>query len=180
MRLLFFAVLYLINIATLAQFRCIPCQLPCFQFIQDPLDYIPMIHHTNIDRYEYVPEEDLKYNAAVVAYLVYQISNMDDNLPRKKFNTPAPSTEGNALFTIKGYENAKNVQLIGTFNNWNLFGTSLYKTKNGWECRIPLEKGTYLYKFYIDGDFIADPKTPVSKLLSDGKGHGGPTQIIVK
>ena len=97
--------------------------IPAFQFIQDPLDYMTAIHHTNMDVYEYVNQEDLKYNAVLLAYLIYQIANSTNQLPRKPFNSPKPSSQGATRFYLKGNPNAQQVNLIGDFNNWNLFGT---------------------------------------------------------
>lgn len=37
--------------------------IPAFQFIQDPLDYMSAVHHTNMDVYEYVPAADQKFNS---------------------------------------------------------------------------------------------------------------------
>ncbi len=154
--------------------------VPGFQFIQDPLDYIPMIHHTNMDVYEYVPAEAQKYNASLIAYLAYKIAQEYTLLPRKIFNSQIPSKKGNALFTLQEHSDAKKVYLVGDFNNWNMIGTPLYKTKNGWETKIDLPKGKYYYKFIVDGYWTNDPTTPKKELVKDGKGHGGLTVFIVE
>jgi hypothetical protein len=154
--------------------------IPAFQFIQDPLDYMTAIHHSNMDVYEYVPEADLKHNAKVIAYLVYQVAGQKSLLPRKKYNSPLASLKGNTHFKLEGFPDAKQVNLAGDFNNWDIFGTPLAKTKDGWECKIDLAKGKYLYKFIVDGSWIADPSTPKEKLLGDGKGHQGLTEKTVK
>ena len=57
--------------------------IPAFQFIQDPLNYLSVTHHTTLDLPEYAPEEDLKKNAVIIAWLVYQIANLKEKLPRK-------------------------------------------------------------------------------------------------
>lgn len=154
--------------------------IPAFQFIQDPLNYLSVVHHTNLDVPEYIEQEDLNFNAVLVAYLIYQVANAPALLPRKTFNSPKASRRGETLFELTGFENAKQVQLIGDFNNWNLFGTPMYKTPNGWACRLALTPGEYVYKFYTDGQFIADPQTPQDQLTTDGKGHGGLTQLLVE
>lgn len=149
--------------------------VPAFQFIQDPLDYMTAIHHTNMDVYEYVPEKDQLYNAELIAYLTYQIAQADELLPRKSFNSPIPSKEGNVRFQVPGYPDAKRVYLVGDFNNWSMFGTPLYKTSTGWETNIDLAPGRYYYKYIIDGNWTADPQTPEGEWIKDGKGHGGLT-----
>ena len=40
-------------------------------------------HHTNLDLYDYIIEDDMKQNAVIVAYLIYQIANRTDKIPRK-------------------------------------------------------------------------------------------------
>jgi hypothetical protein len=57
--------------------------LPGFQFIQDPLEYDTLTHHTNLDVYDYVSEEDLKQAAVVVASIAYLTAMRDEKLPRK-------------------------------------------------------------------------------------------------
>jgi len=56
--------------------------LPGFQFIQDPLDYDNLTHHTNQDVYERLQPDDMKFNAAVVASFVWQAAQRDEMLPR--------------------------------------------------------------------------------------------------
>ncbi len=154
--------------------------VPAFQFIQDPLDYRSAIHHTNMDVYEYVPPKDQEHNAKLIAYLTYKIAQESFQLPRKKFNSPNPSRSGNTTFRLAGYPDARQVYLVGDFNNWNMFGTPLYQTEDGWECKIELPKGRYVYKYIIDGYWTADPNTDENDLLKDGKGHGGLTPIMVR
>lgn len=58
--------------------------LPGFQFIQDAIDYETRTHHTNLDVMEAINEEDLKFNAIVIAAFAYQTAMRDEKLPRKK------------------------------------------------------------------------------------------------
>lgn len=57
--------------------------LPGFQFIQDPLEYGTRTHHTNMDVYERIQEDDMKWNAAVLAAFAWQAAQRDGKLPRK-------------------------------------------------------------------------------------------------
>jgi hypothetical protein len=65
--------------------------LPGFQFIQDPLDYETLTHHTNMDVYEAVNEDDLKQAAAIVAAFAYHTAMRDERLPRKALPTLPPA-----------------------------------------------------------------------------------------
>jgi hypothetical protein len=62
--------------------------LPGFQFIQDPVEYGTRTHHTNMDTYEAVSEDDLKQAAAVVATFAYHTAVRDAMLPRDPAPTP--------------------------------------------------------------------------------------------
>lgn len=154
--------------------------VPAFQFIQDPLDYISAIHHTNADMYEYVPRADQEYNAELVAYLVMQIAGEHHLLPRKPFHSIQPSREGNVSFALVGFQDAKEVSVVGDFNNWDMFNLPMYKTKDGWEMKIELPKGKYYYKFIVDGYWTTNPETPAHAIAKDGKGHGGLTILYVE
>ena len=64
-------------------------RLENFQFIQDPLDYGNVTHHTNQDVYERLQPDDMKFNAAVVASFAWQAAQRDEKLPRP----PEPGAE---------------------------------------------------------------------------------------
>lgn len=57
--------------------------LPGFQFIQDPLDYGTVTHHSDMDTYPHAIQEDLMQCSAVIATLVYDIANREQMVPRK-------------------------------------------------------------------------------------------------
>lgn len=58
--------------------------LPGFQFIQDQVEYNSRTHHSNMDSYDHLVEEDLKQAATVVAGLIYQAAMSDQKVPRKE------------------------------------------------------------------------------------------------
>ena len=57
--------------------------LPGFQFIQDPIEYNTRTHHSNMDVYDHLIEDDLKQMATIVAAFVYNSAQRDTKLPRK-------------------------------------------------------------------------------------------------
>ncbi len=57
--------------------------LPGFQFIQDPLDYMSVTHHSSMDTYDHAIPGDLMQAAAVIASVVYDAATRPDMLPRK-------------------------------------------------------------------------------------------------
>lgn len=60
--------------------------LPGFQFIQDPIEYSPLTHHSNQDNFDRIQADDMKQNATIMAAFVYQTAMMDEKLPRKAMN----------------------------------------------------------------------------------------------
>jgi carboxypeptidase Q len=65
--------------------------LPGFQFIQDPLDYETVTHHTSADTYDHAVAADLMQAAAVIATVVYQAANRPERLPRRELPTVSPA-----------------------------------------------------------------------------------------
>ena len=60
-------------------------------FAQDPIEYNSHTHHTNLDTYERIVEEDVKRAAVVIASVLYHLSMRDEPLPRfTKATMPAP------------------------------------------------------------------------------------------
>ena len=63
--------------------------LPGFQFIQDPLDYGAITHHSDMDTYDHAVAADLMQASAVIAAVVYETANRAEMLPRR----PLPKAE---------------------------------------------------------------------------------------
>lgn len=61
-------------------------------------------------------------------------------------------------FMFKAPE-AREVYLVGDFNNWRISGESLLwrKGEDLWQKRLFLGPGRYRYKFVIDGQWVTDP-----------------------
>lgn len=69
--------------------------LPGFQFIQDPLDYGTVTHHSDMDTYTHLVPEDLMQASAVIATLAYDLANRDQFVPRKQMPAPFGNEPGN-------------------------------------------------------------------------------------
>ena len=71
--------------------------LPGIGMGQDPIEYGTNTWHTNLDTYERILEDDVKKDAMVVAWAVYQLAMRDELLPRfpKTDMPPKPPTETN-------------------------------------------------------------------------------------
>jgi hypothetical protein len=64
--------------------------LPGFQFIQDPLDYGTVTHHSSVDTLDHAPPDDVRQAATILAAMLWQAANDDKVLPRPPLPT-APS-----------------------------------------------------------------------------------------
>jgi Glycogen recognition site of AMP-activated protein kinase len=73
---------------------------------------------------------------------------------------------------------AKSVFVAGDFNSWNATGVSLLKKEDGtWIVSVPLEPGTYEYKFIVDDQWVEDPDNPEKKVDPFG---GSNSLLVVK
>ena len=61
--------------------------LPGINFDQDPIQYDAATHHTSLDTYERIVEDDVRASAVVIAAAAYELAMRDDLLPRFDRNT---------------------------------------------------------------------------------------------
>jgi Zn-dependent M28 family amino/carboxypeptidase len=64
--------------------------LPGFQFIQEPMEYDTRTHHSNMDVYDHLSEDDLKQTATIVAAFIYNAAMRDQKIPRKELPKVRP------------------------------------------------------------------------------------------
>lgn len=62
--------------------------LPGFQFIQDQLEYGSRTHHSNMDVYDRLQEQDLMQASVIMAGFVYHAAMRDEKIPRKELPVP--------------------------------------------------------------------------------------------
>ncbi len=72
-------------------------------------------------------------------------------------------------FYLRGYLNAQNVKLAGSFNHWNPTVLSMLKKDSGWIAYVKLTPGKYWYKFIADGNWMTDPDNVQNE--NDNKGN---------
>lgn len=54
---------------------------------------------------------------------------------------------------------AKRVNLVGDFNNWDTKSLSAKRdTKGNWNVKVGLKPGRHEYKFFVDGSWVNDPR----------------------
>lgn len=93
-----------------------------------------------------------------------------------KLYTAFSTDYGNVSFKLKGFENAKEVILSGTFNRWDETGFKMKKTDEGWKVTLQLRPDIYQYKFIVDGKWISDPNNP-SKVPNEYNGYNSVIDI---
>lgn len=75
--------------------------VPCFKFIQDPIEYSTETHHSNIDTFDALVMDDLKQAAVVMASTAYHLAMRDEMFPRKRAGGVSETpTAGPDLFKI--------------------------------------------------------------------------------
>lgn len=55
---------------------------PGFQFIQDPLEYGSLTHHSSADTFDHLQEEDMRQGATILASFLLNAANAEKPLPR--------------------------------------------------------------------------------------------------
>ncbi len=109
----------------------------------------------------------IKYNsrskgAADYLMLTQEILNKVPSVEEIMKTQPSNRLAGSANrlydFSFKK-EGAKEVHIVGDFNNWSVSNQSLLwqKEKDIWQKRLSLEPGRYRYKFVVDGEWTTDP-----------------------
>ena len=68
--------------------------LPGIGFGQDSIDYNPHTHHTNLDTYERIIEDDVKTSATVIAAVLYELAMRDAMVPRFTADKMPPLPQG--------------------------------------------------------------------------------------
>jgi len=67
-------------------------------------------------------------------------------------------TNGTVTFIFNSNPGAKNVYLVGDFNQWDPKSKRMMKNKDGsFQTNVRLSAGEYQYKFIADGVWLSDP-----------------------
>ncbi|HMP92240.1 MAG TPA: glycogen-binding domain-containing protein [Phnomibacter sp.] len=83
--------------------------------------------------------------------------------------TKASFSDSMVTFMLPGYPHAKQVELAGSFTNWQYGALRMQKTPQGWQLPVPLQAGKHWYKFIVDHRWITDPTN--ESIENDGEGN---------
>jgi hypothetical protein len=82
---------------------------------------------------------------------------------------PFAVADSMVTFFLKGNNKATNVQLAGSFTNWQTGALPMIKTDSGWIVTVKLPAGKHLYKFIIDNNWTTDRENALVE--NDGMGN---------
>jgi hypothetical protein len=95
------------------------------------------------------------------------VSLIEFTIHGKKYCIPVIAENGKAsqqlhTFIYQSREKVSMVAVCGSFNNWSKEKDRLIDTKGQgvYELTLPLDPGSYIYKFVVDGKEIVDPTNP--------------------
>lgn len=77
----------------------------------------------------------------------------------------------NHLFVLKGFTDAANVIVSGSFNGWKTGDYRMVFRDSEWIFPIHLWPGKHIYKFIVDGEWILDPENPLWEDNEYGNGN---------
>jgi len=99
-----------------------------------------------------------------VAYLNNLIEDLKQNEPKTQ----------KVRFSLKGYENAKQVFVGGSFNSFSQ-QNPMKREGNEWVAEVEAEMGRATYKFLVDGVWVLDPQNP--KVSKEGRSENSVVEV---
>jgi hypothetical protein len=88
---------------------------------------------------------------------------LQDCLKELENNKPALKP---VTFELKGFDNANEVYVAGSFNDWSTRSLKMEHKDDKWIATTDSEMGKLSYKFIVDGNWITDPAN--SQIEKDG------------
>ena len=76
-------------------------------------------------------------------------------------------------FRLEGRADASEVSVVGDFNQWNASAHPMTREGGAWTTTLRLRPGRYLYKFVVDGQWMADP----GDAPTEPDGYGGRNSV---
>ena len=114
--------------------------------------------------YEIENEKENNYNDKEYEVEKNNEDNYENNEKEKNNNNVTNIQNTSFIYTFVWEEGGNNVKLIGSFSNWK----DTYEMKkdtrdNIFKISIPLNNGTYIYKFIVDGEWKYSNNQPIKK-----------------
>lgn len=78
-------------------------------------------------------------------------------------------------FVLDGFPDAKEVYVTGSFADWDPKSFPMQRDANGeWRATVRLPAGKHIYKFVVDGTWMADP----AAIETEDDGYGGTNSVL--
>jgi 1,4-alpha-glucan branching enzyme len=101
-------------------------------------------------------QESVKIEAKNKTPIKVKATAKKETPSKTKTPTKAKETVVKTKFEFSAPE-AKEVYLVGDFNNWFTHATPMKKEKNGlWKTSISLKPGRYEFRFFVDDNWVSD------------------------
>ncbi len=121
--------------------------IPGFQFIQEPMAYFTRTHHSNMDNWDHLSEEDLSQAATIIASFVWETSQRQERLPRK------PSAEDLMVEKRESKKQSGNLVIHDLSGDWSYVAEVLGMAVTG---NMNITKNKDLYDLTITSDIAPD------------------------
>lgn len=110
---------------------------------------------------EYAPESNGARDYMSLATELLRMKPRKQAVARRTDAGKPAAPEQEVLFSFHAPD-AKKVYVVADFNEWKIGHTPLKQVEgsNVWQNLVPLKKGRYEYKFFVDGRWITDPANP--------------------
>jgi hypothetical protein len=130
--------------------------------------------HVEIPKYKALHQaqllilQDLAKKKQAETETVVMLNNLIDDLKQNE-----PKTK-KIRFALKGYENAKEVYIAGSFNSFSR-QNPMKKEGSEWVTEVDAEMGKVAYKFIVDGVWVLDPSNP--KVRKEGRNENSVVEV---
>lgn len=111
---------------------------------------------------------DLKPGQHTYKFIVDGEWMYDQDNPKKTYNefggfNSVVEVTRPVTFQLNNFADAREVFLVGSFNQWDPETTPMKKANSNWEVCLDLTGGKHQYKFVVDGKWITDPENEIKE-----------------
>ncbi len=84
-------------------------------------------------------------------------------------NKPAFKVQDSTVvFTLRGFNTAREVLLAASFTDWQYKAIKMKKSAEGWVANVKIRPGKYWYKFVVDGNWTIDEDNTTREMDDEG------------
>jgi 1,4-alpha-glucan branching enzyme len=113
----------------------------------------------------------------------FKLTSIPDPQPEGNFGAnrfvnkhPFAVRDSSVVFFLRGQPRAGNVQLAGSFTDWQRHALRMTRVDSGWIATVRLAPGKHWYKFIVDGNWQTDRDNQ----QQEGDGRGNTNSVYFK